>query len=54
MFHQAYSNILIKFRQPSIFELDDIGKSYTPQKKAQTYSQPCTSIQGFLLMYKTL
>ena len=39
MFHQAYSNILIKFRQPSIFELDELGKSCTPQKKAQNIWQ---------------
>ena len=34
MFYQSYSNILIKLRQPAIFEPDDIGKSYIPQKKA--------------------
>ena len=28
MFYQSYSNILIKLRQPAIFEPDDIGKSY--------------------------
>ena len=35
MFYLSYSNILIKLRQPFIFEPDEIGKSYTPQKKAQ-------------------
>ena len=34
MFYQSYSNILVKLRQPAIFEPDDIGKSYIPQKKA--------------------
>ena len=34
MFYQSYSNILIKLRQPAIFEPDDIWKSYIPQKKA--------------------
>ena len=34
MFYQSYSNILIKLRQPAIYEPDDIGKSYVPQKKA--------------------
>ena len=35
MFYQSYSNILIKLRQPAIFEPDDLGKSYLPQMKAQ-------------------
>ena len=34
MFYQSYSNILIKLRQPAIFETDDVGKSYISQKKA--------------------
>ena len=34
MFYQSYSNILIKLRQPTIFETDNVGKSYMPQKKA--------------------
>ena len=34
MLYQSYSNILIKLRQPAIFEPDDIGKSYIPQNKA--------------------
>ena len=34
MFYPPYSNILVKLRQPAIFEPDDIGKSYIPQKKA--------------------
>ena len=35
MFYQSHSNILIKHRQPVIFEPDDIGKSYieTDSKK---------------------
>ena len=35
MSYWSYSNILVKLRQPAIFEPDDIGKSYIPQKKAQ-------------------
>ena len=35
MFYQSYSNILIKLRQPTIFEPDDIGNGYKPQKKVQ-------------------
>ena len=35
MFYQSYSNILIKLRKPAIFEPDEVGKSYIPQKKAQ-------------------
>ena len=34
MFCQSYSNILIKLIQTVIFEPDDIGKTYIPQKKA--------------------
>ena len=35
MFYQSYSNILIKLRQPAIFEPDDIRKKYIPKNKAQ-------------------
>ena len=34
MFYQSYSRIPVKLRQRTIFEPDDIGKSYIPQKKA--------------------
>ena len=34
MFYWSYSNMLVKLRQPAIFEPDDIGKSHIPQKKA--------------------
>ena len=34
MFYQLYSNILVRLRQPAIFEPDNIEKSYIPKKKA--------------------
>ena len=56
MFYHSYSNILVKFRQPTIFEPDHIGKSYyLPQKKALNFNfKSSISIQGFLLRYITL
>ena len=54
MFCQSYSNILMKLRQPAIFEPNDIWKSYNLNRKPKMYSQTCNSIQGFLLRYVTL
>ena len=52
MFSQSSSNILVKFRQPAIFEPDDIGKSCIPQKKSLNRGR-WKFVQGFLLRYIT-
>ena len=33
MFYQSYSNILIKLRQPAVFEPNDVRRSNIPKKK---------------------
>ena len=47
MFYQSYSTIFAKLRQHAIFEPDNIGKSYIPQKKA-------LRINTFIYLYSGL
>ena len=54
MFYQSYSNILLRLRQPAIFEPDDIGKSYIPKRKPWIDVNEITSIHEFLWSYITL